>query len=102
MSLASISSIVTRLEKLAMDKHYSLLRKSVNYSFKTFYDTSLWSDVSITANDTGPVLQKFFTAVNVAYSKKPEYLPMSGTAKSRCRLGMLSVFMQVIIMVSLC
>jgi hypothetical protein len=27
------------LEKLAMDKHHSLLRKSVNYSREKFYNT---------------------------------------------------------------
>jgi hypothetical protein len=100
LSLASISSIVTRLEKLAMDKHYSLLRKTVNYGFEKFYDTGPWSDVSITANITGACATKVFTDVNVAYSKQPEYLSM--TAKSRCRLGMMSVFVLVIIMVSLC
>ncbi len=32
----------TRLERLAKDKHFSLLRKSVNYSRKKFYSTSTW------------------------------------------------------------
>ena len=30
----------TRLERLARDKHSSLLRKSVNYGHKKFYNTS--------------------------------------------------------------
>jgi hypothetical protein len=33
----------TRLERLAGDKHSSLLRKSVNYGRNKCYDTGLWA-----------------------------------------------------------
>jgi hypothetical protein len=33
----------TRLEKLAREKRFSLLRKSVNYGRKKFYGISLWT-----------------------------------------------------------
>jgi len=61
-----------------MDKHYSLLRKSVNSCFEKFYDTGPWSDVSVTANNTGACATKVFTAVNVAYSRKPDICHLNG------------------------
>ncbi len=38
---------LTTLEKLARDKHTSLLRKSVNYRHKKFYNIGTWSDVAV-------------------------------------------------------
>jgi hypothetical protein len=35
---------LTRLKKLARYKHSSLLRKSVNYGHKKFFDTGPWLD----------------------------------------------------------
>ncbi len=37
----------TRLERLARDKHSSLLRKSVNYDCNKFYDTCRWCMVGL-------------------------------------------------------
>ncbi len=38
-ALALPANIRTRLERLARDKHFSLLQKSVNYGHKIFYST---------------------------------------------------------------
>ncbi len=35
---------LTRLERLARDKHSSLLRKSANYGCKKFYSTGPWTN----------------------------------------------------------
>ncbi len=40
----------TRLERLARDKHSSLLRKSVNYGSKKFYSTGPWQLTSQDSN----------------------------------------------------
>ncbi len=42
-ALALPTNIRTRLERLARDKHFSLLQKSVIYGHKKFYSTGPWS-----------------------------------------------------------
>ncbi len=40
------ASALPRLERLARDKHSSLLQKSVNYCRKKFYSTRPWSNTN--------------------------------------------------------
>ncbi len=56
-----------KVEKLANDKHSSLLRKVVNYGFKKFYNIGLW--MYFTHNKIGlaynvknfiPTVKKFY------------------------------------------
>jgi hypothetical protein len=44
-----------RLERLARDKHFGLLRKSVNYGRNKFYDTVPWSTIIVQRETFPPI-----------------------------------------------